>query len=113
MSRPRGPRPLPKGDSLFTPGATPARQALEDRAAAPLLWLHQLPGWVLPVLAAVLLITGLAVRGPGGAAAFAGLALVLAWLAALSWPRLDSRGRLLRAVALAVVACAAVIQAIR
>lgn len=113
MTRPRKPRPLPEGDSLFTPDASPARQAVESRSAAPLLWLHQIPAWLSPALVVVLLITGLAVRGPGGAVAFAGLALVLGWLAAISWPRLDIRGRALRVAAIAVVLAVAVIQASR
>ena len=100
--RPRQPRPLPPGRSLFTPDASPARQAVEQRSATTLLWLHQMPAWLPPVLAAALLIAGLAVPGIGGAIALAGLAVVLGWLAAVSWPRLSASGRLLRA---AVVCC--------
>ncbi len=106
--RPRRPRPLPKGDTLFTPDATPARQALEHRSASMLLWAHQLPPWLLPVLAAALLVAGLAVPGWGGATALLALAAVLAWLAALSWPRLSPPGRLLRAAAVGLVIAIAV-----
>src|SRR5215469_9074056 len=60
---PRAPRRLPKGSSLLTPNASPARQAIERHSARPLLYLHQLPAWVLPVMLAVLLVVGLAVRG--------------------------------------------------
>ncbi|HWF80724.1 MAG TPA: DUF6703 family protein [Streptosporangiaceae bacterium] len=94
--RARGPRPLPKGDTLFTPSAAPSRQALEHRSATSLLWLHQLPRWLLPVLTAGLLVAGFAVGGLGGAVALCGLAVVLGWLAAISWPRLSAQGRLLR-----------------
>lgn len=94
--RARGPRPLPKGNTLFTPGASPSRQALERRSATSLLWLHQLPAWLLPVLAAGLLVAGFAIGGTGGAIAQCGLAVVLGWLAAVSWPRLSAQGRLLR-----------------
>jgi hypothetical protein len=83
---------------LFTPGAAPTRQALEHRSATSLLWLHQLPAWLLPVLAAGLLVAGLAVGGVGGAVALGGLAIVLGWLAAISWPRLSPSSRLLRVV---------------
>ena len=48
-----------------------------------LLWMHQLPAWLPPVLAVALLVLGLAVSGWGGALALAGLAVVLAWLALL------------------------------
>lgn len=106
----RKPRPLPKGDSLFTPGASPTRRIVENRSAMPLLWLRQLPVWLAPSLLAVLLITGLAVRGPGGAAALLAVAALLTWLAAVSWLRLAAGGRLLRAAAIAVVIAVAAIQ---
>jgi hypothetical protein len=106
-------RPLPKGDTLFTPGASAARQAAERRSAKPLLYLYQLPTWVAPLLLVVLLITGLAVRGPGGAAALCGVAVVLAWLATLSWPRLSAAGRMGRLLAVAVVLGVAAFQATR
>lgn len=106
-------RPLPKGDALFTPGASHTRQATERRSAKPLLYLYQLPTWVAPLLMVVLLITGLAVRGPGGAAALCGVAAVLAWLAALSWPRLSAAGRMGRVLAVLVALGIAVFQATR
>lgn len=106
-------RPLPKGDALFTPGASAARQATERRSAKPLLYLYQLPTWVAPLLMVVLLITGLAVRGPGGAAALCGVAAVLAWLAALSWPRLSAAGRMGRVLAVLVALGVAAFQATR
>lgn len=108
----RSPRPLPPGRSLYTEQASPARQGIEQRSATSLLWLHQMPRWTLPLLAVALLVTGLAVTGlPGGIALFA-LALVLTWLAAVSWPRVDSRGRILRVVAIAVVLGAAIIRVV-
>jgi len=94
-------RPLPPGKTLFTPDAPPAREAAEKRSAAPLLYLHQLPVWVAPILLALLLVVGLAVRGPAGAVALVGVALVLGWLAMISWPRLAATGRLGRAVVIA------------
>jgi hypothetical protein len=110
--RARGPRPLPKGNTLFTPGASPSRQALEHRSATSLLWLHQLPAWLLPVLAAGLLVAGFAVRGAGGAIALCGLAVVLGWLAAVSWPRLSAHGRLLRVAVICAVLAIAVFRAL-
>jgi hypothetical protein len=96
-------RPLPKGDTLYTPGASPARQATERRSAKPLLFLHQLPTWVAPLVLVVLLVGGLAIRGPAGAACLCGVAAVLGWLATLSWPRLSASGKLGRVLAVAVV----------
>jgi len=104
----RRPRPLPKGDTLFTPQASPARQAIEQRSATPLLWLHQLPRWLAPVLAVALLVAGLAVGGWAGAIALFGLAVVLAWLASMSWPRLSAQGRLLRVAVIGLVVLVAV-----
>ena len=112
-SRPgRRPRPLPEGSSLFTPDASPARQALEHRSATYLLWLHQLPAWLFPVLAAGLLVAGLAIHGLGGAIALCGLGVVLSWLAAVSWPRLSVKGRLLRLVVVGGVLAIAVFRAL-
>jgi hypothetical protein len=106
-------RPLPKGDTLYTPDASPVRQAAERRSAKPLLFLHQLPTWVAPLVLVVLLVAGLAMRGPAGAVALCGVAAVLGWLAALSWPRLSASGRLGRVLAVAVVLAVAGYQASR
>ena len=104
----RKPRPLPQGDTLFTPQASPARRTVEQRSATPLLWLHQLPRWLAPVLAVALLVTGLAAGEWAGAVALAGLAVVLAWLASLSWPHLSAQGRLLRVAVIGLVLLVAV-----
>ncbi|HET9896372.1 MAG TPA: DUF6703 family protein [Streptosporangiaceae bacterium] len=106
----RRPRPLPRGDTLFTPGASPSRETLEQRSATWLLWLHQLPPWLPPVLAVGLLVLGLALPGWAGGGALFGLAAVLAWLAALSWPRLSAQGRLLRVAVVGCVMIGAVIR---
>ena len=107
------PRPLPRGTSLYTPGASDARRSLERSSARPLVLLHQLPVWVVPVVLTALLVTGLAVPGWIGAAALVLVAAFLGWLAAVSWPRLPPAGRLLRVAAVAGVLVIAVIQAVR
>jgi len=106
-------RPLPKGTSLYTPDASPARQQAEHRSARPLLYLHQLPAWVPPLILVIFLIAGLAVRGPAGAAALCVVAAVLAWLAAISWPRLSSGGRFGRIVVVVAMLAIAGYQASR
>ena len=106
-------RPLPRGTSLYTPGASNARRTLEQSSARPLVVLHQLPVWVVPLLLAALLIAGLAVPGWIGAVALVLVAAFLGWLAAVSWPRLTPRGRLLRVAAIAGVLVIAGIQAVR
>lgn len=105
-------RPLPQGETLFTPGASEFRRAVEQRAAAPLLYLYQLPRWVIPGALLVVLVAGFAVPG-WGAAALLLLAAVLGGFAYLSWPNLAGRGRLLRGAAIAVLVVLAIAQATR
>jgi hypothetical protein len=112
-SRPSRKRPLPRGQALYTPGASPARRSVEQASAKPLALLHQLPAWLPPLVAVALLITGLAVRGAVGAVALCLMAGLLAWLAFVSWPSLSGRGRLGRALAIACVLAVAGWQASR
>lgn len=106
-------RPLPPGRTLYTPDATTGRQRIERRSAAPLLFLRQLPQWLIPVLFAVLAFGGLTVRGPVGAVLLVLAAVFLSWLAAVSWPRLTPAGRAGRGAIVALVLAGAVIQALR
>jgi hypothetical protein len=106
-------RPLPKGDTLYTPGASAARQAAERRSARPLMYLHQLPAWIAPLVLVGLLIAGLAVKGPGGGVALLGVAAVLGWLASLSWPQLSVTGRAGRVLAVLLILGLAGLQASR
>ncbi|ETK35937.1 DUF6703 family protein [Microbispora sp. ATCC PTA-5024] len=89
-------RPLPAGEQFFTPGATGLRRSVELKSATPLVFLFQLPRWVVPVAMVALLLAGLVVADwRGGIAVLPVLAFVL-WLAYLSWPSLRPAGRLLR-----------------
>jgi len=106
-------RPLPPGTSLYTPDASNARASAERRSARPLMFLYQLPAWVAPVVAAVLLIAGLAMRGPAGAVALVAVAAALGWLALVSWPRLSAGGRAGRLLAVVVMLILAGYQATR
>lgn len=106
-------RPLPKGTSLYTPDASPARQTAERRSARPLMFLYQLPTWMAPLVLVVFLIAGLVIRGPAGGAALCVVAAALGWLAALSWPRLSAGGRLGRVLAVLAVLVVAGYQASR
>ena len=119
MTRPTGrpqrgkARPLPPGNSFYTPQASQARSSLERSSARPLVMLHQLPVWVVPIVLAGLLVTGLAVPGWLGAVALVLVAAFLGWLAALSWPRLGPGTRLLRVAAIVGLLVIAGIQAVR
>jgi Family of unknown function (DUF6703) len=111
---PPGTGPSPSaGRSLYTPAAGSRRRSLERASARPLLYVHQLPGWLPPLLMAALLVAGLALPGWAGAAVLGVPVIFLGWLAALSWPTLSPHSRLLRAAALGCVLALAVIQAIR
>ncbi len=106
-------RPLPRGNSLYTPAASQARRKLEHASARPLVLLHQMPVWLVPLLLAALLVTGLAVPGWAGAAALVLVAGFLGWLASVSWPGLGPGPRLLRVAAVAGLLVVAGIQAVR
>jgi hypothetical protein len=79
-----------------TPTATGLRRAVERWSATPLVYLHQLPRWVLPLALVALLLAGMLGTGWVGAAALLVLAALLGWLAYLSWPSTPLPGRLLR-----------------
>lgn len=86
---------------------------MERRSAAPLVYLRQLPPWLIPVVFAVLLFAGLTVRGPAGGILLVLAAAFLGWLAAVSWPRLTPLGRAGRGAVIALVLAGAVFQALR
>jgi hypothetical protein len=106
-------RPLPPGQTLYTPGASGPRRLVEQRSAPVLAYLHQLPPVVPALVLGALLVTGLAVKGAVGAAALACLAAALGLLAFVSWPRLAGPGRLGRLAAIACLLGVAVLQATR
>jgi hypothetical protein len=96
-----------------TPGASETRQAVERFSARPLVFLHQLPRWVLLLVVLGLLISGFAVPGWIGAIALLLVAVLLGWLAYLSWPSINAPGRVLRVIALACMVVIVVWQARR
>ncbi|GES01796.1 hypothetical protein Acor_38610 [Acrocarpospora corrugata] len=98
--KPAAKRPLPPGEQFFTPGSTGFRRTAEQRSAAVLVFLYQLPRWLVPVVLVALLLVGFAVADwRGGLAVLPVLGFVL-WLAYMSWPSLRPGARVLR-VALA------------
>lgn len=95
---------------FYTPGASPQRQAIERRSAPLLIALRGAPRWLLPLVPVALLLAGLAVPSAWGALALAVLLALLGWLAYLSWPSLGDGGRLLRGLALLVLAALTVLE---
>lgn len=96
-------RPLPAGESFVTPSASSLRQRLESRSATVLVFMHRLPRWVPFVLMLGLLAAALLVKGVLGAVFLVLLAVLLSWLAFLSWPNLGAGDRAFRVLAILVV----------
>ena len=92
----RARRPLPRGEQFFTPGATGVRKAVERHSAAPLVFMFQLPRWIMPVALVLLLLVGFALPDWRGALAVLPVLGFVSWLAYMSWPSLGVKGRLLR-----------------
>jgi len=86
---------------------------VERFSGRPLVFLTQLPRWVLLLIVLGLLISGFAVPGLLGAAALLLVAILLGWLAYLSWPSINTSGRVLRVIALACMVAIVIWQARR
>jgi hypothetical protein len=113
-----GGHPVPAGRPAAAgrpgqPGASDTRQSVERFSARPLVFLTQLPRWVLLLIVLGLLISGFAVPGLIGAAALLVVGILLGWLAYLSWPSLNTSGRAGRIVALVCMVVIVVWQARR
>lgn len=96
-------RPLPDGDSLYTPGAGQFRQRVERRSAVPLVWLHQRPRWLPPLALGALFIAGLMAPGMLGAVCLLLVAVFFVWLAFLTWPSLTRQQKAPRVLMVVVV----------
>jgi hypothetical protein len=106
-------RPLPEGDSFFTPAASPLRKELE-RVSAPLLVLfHRLPRPVFAALPLLLLVLGAFLPVPIALVCLVLALLLLAWLAFLSWPRASGGQRVMRLVVPGLVVLIAILRIIR
>lgn len=89
---------------------SPLRAAVNARSRPFLATLARLPRIVVSALVVLLMVAGLS--GPPAIAlsAFAVLAVFIGWLAYLAWPTLDFRGKLIRALMLALVLVTAGVQ---
>ena len=108
-------RPAPAGGPArpATPDASGTRQAVERFSARPLVFLAQMPRWVVLVIVLGLLISGFAVPGLIGAIALLLVAIFLGWLAYLSWPSINAQARAGRVVAVVCMLVIVVWQARR
>lgn len=104
------------GSGAGRPAASSSRRSSFERASFPLLqWLHGLPRWLVVVTPAILLFVGLVLpRSLGwlGGILLLLTALLLAWLTALSWPRVAFGQRLVRAVIVVALVGLAVLKAL-
>lgn len=78
-----------------------------ERLSAPaLLWLSARPKALLPIVAVVLLVVGLAAPTGVGVPVLLLLVLLVGWLSWLSWPAIDGTARLLRLATLGLLLAA-------
>lgn len=111
--RPAG-NPTGRSKQPAQPQGSSARRTLERYSARPLVTLHGLPRWLVPVALAVLLFVGLLLSGPWGwlgAVFLVIIALFVTWLTALSWPILTPGSRMIRVVVAVVLFGLAVLKA--
>ncbi|WP_150242015.1 DUF6703 family protein [Nocardiopsis quinghaiensis] len=103
-------RPLPEGAAPDprTEGAGRLRRSVEERSAVPLVWLHQQPRWLAPLVLGALFVAGLMAPGLVGALCLLLVTAFLVWLAFLTWPSLSAQQRVPRVLMVVVVLVLAV-----
>lgn len=101
--RRRSGNPAVRAGAVDPAARTQGRDRLERRSWPWLVRLAAIPRWMLVVGALVLVVAGLLIPGAWGAALLLVVAAFLIWLLALSWPAIDVRGRLVRAVGIGIV----------
>ncbi len=104
----RSGNPATRVDAVQSVSSSAPRSALSDRSRQVLLRLSTLPTIVIPAVVLVLMLIGLGAPLPFALPALGVIALFVAWLAYLSWPVLDVRGRLTRGLMLLIVIGSAV-----
>jgi hypothetical protein len=82
---------------------SPLRRNVEKRSAAPLTWLATRPRWLPFLIVLALLLGGLFAPVAVAVVLLVVLALLLAWLTYLAWPKLDPTGRFTRLLVVALV----------
>ncbi len=114
MARVSKPRPKRSGNparqspGASTPPASPTRERVSEVSRQPLVRLSQLPPLAVPTAMLVLMLVGLMAPLYLAVPALVVIAGFVSWLAYLSWPALDGRGRAIRVVLLGAVLVTAV-----
>ncbi len=105
----RSGNPATRAGAARTPPPVTSRQAaFHDRSRGLLVRLSRLPRLVIPAVMLALMLIGLSAPVPVALVALGVAAAFVGWLALLSWPVLDLRGRLVRVLMVALVAGSAV-----
>lgn len=97
------------GNPATRAGATPPvapdtlRDAVARRSRGPLVAMARLPPLVVPGVMLVLMLVGLAAPLAYALPALAVIGVFVGWLAYISWPVLDTRGRLTRGLMVTIV----------
>lgn len=105
---PRGPQRSVSGRKPVDAraSASPARARLEELSMPLLGWMHALPRWIMVVLPAIILLSGLVLTGGWawlGGVCLLLVSLFLGWLLALSWPALNPGSRMIRGLTVLAV----------
>jgi hypothetical protein len=87
--------------------AVTLRKRVEVLSAPTLIRLHSLPRVVMPVFILLLMFVGLVKDNAIGGIALLIVSALVGWLLYLSWPLLEGRARILRALAVLIVVAAA------
>jgi hypothetical protein len=105
-----GQRRVPKSPKqpLVAQPAPGLRGEVERRSAPLLLWLSARPKFLVPGIMALLLIGGLAAPPGLGTPLLLVLLAFVGWLTYLSWPVIESRGRLIRVALMGLIVAAIV-----
>jgi hypothetical protein len=113
-ARTRAPRPTASRRPV---PASPApaggvRRAIERASTSLRTRLTRAPRWLVGLVPAVVLLTGLMAPVPWGPLLLGLVALFLGWLLVLAWPALDAGGKAIRAGALVLTLAATIGRAV-
>lgn len=78
------------------PPPSPFRRAVEQRSSTLLVVLSGQPRWLLPLVSALLLAGVVFLPSAPAVLCLAVVLALVGWLSYLSWPVVDTRGRLIR-----------------
>jgi len=101
----RSGNPATRATSAHSPAAPASgrRSALHDRSRVVLARLARLPRLVIPAAMLGLMLLGLSAPLPVALAALALVTVFVGWLALLSWPVLDLKGKFVRGLMIGLV----------